>query len=305
MFKAKVFAVGTELEFEEASQKELWKRLAFFQSLPDTCPIDDTPTRFYYKEPDGNSYFSVVNTGQLHLEYKLGQYKESKDDLFGKGEWWWWDWENKQDILLCKWGELTPEGEAMRERLTGSAPVAHKGPQATQNNAPSKHAQQPAKTQQRPPVSVEDELDAITVDSAEPMGWNADEAWAAIPDFEGKTTPPAITAEQATIMHALGSTFYGDGWNAKRHEICQHFGVDSSRKLSRVQAAKIIAGFEKNTRKAIKENEDKVFPMGELMVVLAEAAQSDSVTIDDADAMTLYKVLKEMKERLAKPKEVA
>ena len=272
-YKAKVYAVGTELEFEEVSLKEMWKRLAFFQSLPDTCPIDDTPTRLFYKEPEGNSYFSVVSSGQLHFEYKLGQYKEAKDDLFGKGEWWWWDYTNKVDVLLCKWGELTEEGEAMRERMKGSAPVAHKGPQATQPQQTANRTAQPAQAPQRPATAVEREIMGIDVADAEPLPFDDGNP------FDG---PVLTTPDQRKEMHALGTLLYEGKWDTKRENFVKHYGLESSNELNVEQWQGIMVYLEEQAQIAINRHSDKFAP-GELVAF-----------------KTTYHALKELKARLKK-----
>ena len=187
MYKAKVNAIGIELEFEEKDIKDLWKRVSFFQSLPVSCPIDDSPTRLYYKEPDGYSYFSICNTGDLYFEYKLGQAREG-GELFPKGEWWWWDWEKKEDVLLCKYNVLTPEGEAMRERCLQGNPrklvmVDNKTGEILMTAQNSTGRAQPQQSSNRTIIAqntahagaqpVKNELDAINVHDAPPL----DDSW--------------------------------------------------------------------------------------------------------------------------------
>lgn len=283
MYKAKVYAVGTELEFEETSLKEMWKRLAFFQSLPDTCPIDDTPTRLFYKEPEGNSYFSVVNTGQLHFEYKLGQYKEAKDDLFGKGEWWWWDWQNKEDILLCKWGELTPEGETMRERcLNGgmSAPVAHKGAQATYPDAGQRFQAQ------KHYDSKESEKYTPLTDDVPFM--DSGDSSADIPFDDNPFNGPSYDK----LMHALGTALYGKGWNQQRHKVLKRdFQVESSNDLSPQQMSQFVDNLCTIARTGIEKNLS-AFSAGELDHLLAEGNNGNKTTLPKAGAMALAHVVK-------------
>lgn len=225
MQKAKVYTVGIEMEIEAQDVKSLWKQLAFFQSLPAECPIDGTPTRLFYKEPEGNAYFSVANSGQLHFEYKLGQYREG-GELFGKGEWWWWDWQKKEDVLLCKWGELTEAGERMRARCLGAAPVAHKGSQPQAGH--------------RGPVR--DELDSINVQDAEPLAWDMEPQDTQAAEWEAmgreadahrkeerKAKQPFAWPQDEDMLEVAGGFVNGDGVQGRVLDLCVYIADKSAK----------------------------------------------------------------------------
>jgi len=54
--------------------------------------------------------------------------------------------------------------------------------------------------------------------------------------------------EKATLnelrrrFHATGNEVYGDGWDDKRHELCQFYHVESSNDLTAVQLKKLVDG---------------------------------------------------------------
>lgn len=119
--KAKVTVLNVELELEAKSEKDLWQQVAFYQSLPTTCPIDDTPTRFAFRSPQGNDYYEIANTNpHYYITFHVGQNKEG-GSLFASGEWAWWDYVNKVEIPLAKWSTLTEAGKQLRKQILGGA----------------------------------------------------------------------------------------------------------------------------------------------------------------------------------------
>lgn len=119
--KAKVTVLNVELELEAKSEKDLWQQVSFYQSLPTVCPIDDTPTRFAFRSPQGNDYYEIANTNpHYYITFHVGQNKEG-GSLFASGEWAWWDYINKVEIPLAKWSTLTDAGKQLRQQILGGA----------------------------------------------------------------------------------------------------------------------------------------------------------------------------------------
>lgn len=124
--KATLNILGVTLELEAKSDKELWQKIAFYQSLPTTCPIDGSPTRFGFRSPEGNDYYEIANTNPLYsITFHIGQNKEG-GTLYTDGTWSWWDWKNKEKIILAKWTTLTDEGEQLREQILENKPARPK-----------------------------------------------------------------------------------------------------------------------------------------------------------------------------------
>lgn len=227
MYKARFNVLGIDIEFDTQDEKELWKRLALFHGIPAVCPIDDTPVRFFHKAPEGNDYFEVRNTGAYLFECAFGQYKD-KSGLFPKGVWSWWDWENKQDVVLYENGKLTDAGQAMRRRCLGGAPVLS-GAQADDNPA-------------NDPQSLDEvpELAGGTVPA---------------PAAQGDHRKPGQVAQgQLNTIHALGMALYGfdkTAWDARRPGLVKAFSksrVESSAELWVAEAAAMQAKLEEKVR---------------------------------------------------------
>lgn len=131
--KAQLTILGVTLELEAKNEKELWQKVAFYQSLPTVCPIDDTPTRFGFRSPDGNDYYEVCNTNpNYYITFHIGQNKEG-GTLYPSGEWSWWDWKNKEKLVLATYTTLTADGQAMRKHILSgdTTPEAKPEPQQT------------------------------------------------------------------------------------------------------------------------------------------------------------------------------
>lgn len=137
--KATLTVLGVTLELEAKDEKDLWQKIAFYQSLPTTCPIDDTPTRFGFRNPKGNDYYEVCNTNpDYYITFHVGQNKEG-GTLFASGEWTWWDWKAKEELALATWTTLTDTGQQLRQHILG-------GGTHTEATTPVANSQQPAAT---------------------------------------------------------------------------------------------------------------------------------------------------------------
>lgn len=73
----------------------------------------------------------------------------------------------------------------------------------------------------------------------------------AAPKAPAKKQAPKVEAklgENGQAMkrfHALGNEVYADDWTSKRRELCDHFGVNSSKDLTMAQAKMLMDNFEK------------------------------------------------------------
>ena len=115
---------GLEITGEAQDAKRLFEEVCFWQGLPSTCPIDGTDTVLYFKEPKGNSYYSIVSVGTPQYQFPLGQLKEG-DGMFPKNQWTYWD--GNVDVVIWEHGRMTPAGVAH---------IGKKSVQPTQNNVP-------------------------------------------------------------------------------------------------------------------------------------------------------------------------
>ena len=135
--KAILTILNVTLELDAKSEKELWQKIAFYQSLPTTCPIDDTPTRFAFRSPKGNDYYEIANTNpNYYITMHVGQSKEG-GELYADGTWSWWDWKNKVDVTLAKWSTLTDEGQQLRDYILGGDERDNQPPIAPTKQQPS------------------------------------------------------------------------------------------------------------------------------------------------------------------------
>lgn len=72
------------VEDEAASAKELWKALAFWDSLPTSGPMEEPDLKFSYRTPGDYEYFALEcrSSGK---EFKMGERKNAEKSLFPKG----------------------------------------------------------------------------------------------------------------------------------------------------------------------------------------------------------------------------
>lgn len=72
----------------------------------------------------------------------------------------------------------------------------------------------------------------------------------AAPSTNGNGQEPRIKSNRATFngLHAAGKYVYGDGWDAKRHELCKAVSkgrTESSKELTEAEAGKLLDGLAK------------------------------------------------------------
>jgi len=170
--------VSVTLEAE--SQLEVFQQAHFWQSLPTVCPVDDSPTRFSYKEPqDGIRYPGLANTGPgPTLEYKCGTHKTG-GTLFAKEEWAYYNADERAEVVLWSNGRLTQAGEAWGKQKAKPQNV----PQPIQKNG-SQMAQP-------------------STNGSAPQG-------------TAQAKPKLISPGEAVIIHTAGVKFYGvNEWTQK------------------------------------------------------------------------------------------
>lgn len=79
---------GGSLEIVGDDQKALIREAAFWQGIPETCPVDGSPVRFEYRNPQGYDYYMLVS--ESGYEYKFG-IKQDDHTLFPHGKWTYYD----------------------------------------------------------------------------------------------------------------------------------------------------------------------------------------------------------------------
>ncbi len=216
-YSVKIPVLNMEIQFSAADQKDLWRQVSLFQSLPVACPIDDTPARFNYRYVDENDFFEVVSTGPVLYKYLLGQYKKG-GDLFPKNCWVLWDGDKKEEITLWENGRLTPTGERHRaealRRTTKPAPVAAIGqpaPETTQNAVAPRQA--PTATFAPPAPATQQIAPVQPATASAPV---AGEGEPAEPNpFTDPTTGANAHEREPLILavHKLGKSIYGRNVN--------------------------------------------------------------------------------------------
>lgn len=83
-------AGGGQVSIDTPDDKDAFRQASFWQSLPGECPVDGMPTRLMHRNPGDYDYYSVVSTGPVPYEFKLGQHKEG-GTLFPKDQWTYYD----------------------------------------------------------------------------------------------------------------------------------------------------------------------------------------------------------------------
>lgn len=101
---------NTSVELETSTPKTAIEALAFFHSLPTACPIDDEPTIFSHRSPDGNDYYELLSTGSRPFACQIHQKKDS-DAMYCKNVWTIYDHAIGQRITVWENGALTEQGQ--------------------------------------------------------------------------------------------------------------------------------------------------------------------------------------------------
>lgn len=103
---------GGKITIQSNDDKELFKKAAFWQSLPTECPIDGSAVRLEHRNPSDYDYYSVVSTGQVKYEFKLGQH-QTGGTLFAKNQWTYFnpdatgqDGKKGAEIVVWEYGKL-------------------------------------------------------------------------------------------------------------------------------------------------------------------------------------------------------
>lgn len=271
--KARVTVLNVELELEAKSEKDLWQQVAFYQSLPTVCPIDDTPTRFAFRSPQGNDYYEIANTNpHYYITFHVGQNKEG-GSLFASGDWAWWDYVNKVEIPLAKWSTLTDAGKQLRQQILGGASTGS------------------ATAAPKPP--------AVQAPATKPV------AQATTPD-----KPSAELVAARKTFHALGQTYYGsinEDWNEVRKVALEKLNkrdgtsYQSSNDLPLEDIGKWIVQLEKKTRTQIMELAELVFADDvdqAIADLVSEQMDGQTSSLDLLGGVALTRVLKAVEKDL-------
>jgi hypothetical protein len=74
------------IEYEVKNEKDVFKAMGFWQSLPKVCPECGASVAFDYRNPQDNSYYLLACTGPVRHESALGQ-NRTGDTLYYKNGW--------------------------------------------------------------------------------------------------------------------------------------------------------------------------------------------------------------------------
>jgi hypothetical protein len=121
-FKLKIGENEFTLSSEVENQIEFFKTVSFYSSLPKVGPSGETDLKLVYRQVQSYEFFSIVSE-KAGLEYKFGQLKEPKGELFAKG------WEpiyNAQGSDNSQDAELAQETMPEPQQLAKPAPAARK-----------------------------------------------------------------------------------------------------------------------------------------------------------------------------------
>lgn len=153
MFKLQISVPGGSLEITGDKQKDIIKQAAFFQSLPQICPVDGSPAVFHFKQPDDFEYFGLVSTGEgRRYEYKCGQHRDGHT-LFAKDQWVFWD--GQREIVVWEAGRFV-NGHGPKVAQPEQRPQLHTETQAQPRPEPQQQAvvqHRQASPEQPPPAA--------------------------------------------------------------------------------------------------------------------------------------------------------
>lgn len=112
--KLKVKGDFFEVEVEGETVQDVWRKAAFWHSLPTTCPVDDKPVRLGFANRGGYDYFYLESTGPKRYRFAFGQSTSEKGGLFPgeyekkDGETYrrWVYWDGQQEVVMWENGRL-------------------------------------------------------------------------------------------------------------------------------------------------------------------------------------------------------
>lgn len=80
------FDDSVTLTWDCAGVKAFIESISFLHELPKVCPVCDAPVHFFYRNPQGNSYYGLKCDGAPAHESNMGQHKPPADTLYYKGD---------------------------------------------------------------------------------------------------------------------------------------------------------------------------------------------------------------------------
>lgn len=80
------FDDSVTLTWDCAGIKAFIESISFLHELPKTCPVCQAPVHFFYRNPQGNSYYGLKCDGAPAHESNMGQHKPPADTLYYKGD---------------------------------------------------------------------------------------------------------------------------------------------------------------------------------------------------------------------------
>jgi hypothetical protein len=79
-----VLGASMTIKMQFGNEREMIEAVAFFQSLPELCPVCDAPLVFQHRSPQDNDYYGLVCTGSPRHETDFGQPKDKGKILYYK-----------------------------------------------------------------------------------------------------------------------------------------------------------------------------------------------------------------------------
>ncbi len=134
-FEIKIGETVFQISDEAANPAEFFQKVAFYQELPENGPNGEIDLKLCYRTPQGYEYYSIISesAGQ---EFKLGQLKDEKGQLFPKG---WEPWirgshqEHEEDQ------EAPPPRQNGKTQPTGKNGQSNQGAKPAQSTAKITH----------------------------------------------------------------------------------------------------------------------------------------------------------------------
>ena len=83
------FQIGKNvIEASGDTAKKAIEDIAFFQSLPNECPVCQSPVKFTFRTPQSYTFYGLECTGQDHHSTNFGQNKEGGTLFYKHAEAW-------------------------------------------------------------------------------------------------------------------------------------------------------------------------------------------------------------------------